>query len=97
MENTFAIRFHPLPTEDDQQPHVIKMDVPDDMLPRTFLILLRESMEDNNNVITYASHVEGIEDMNRIIENNEEIEVEELNEAATESLYFAEVDGGIEG
>ena len=86
VENTFAIRFHPLPTEDDQQPHVIKMDVPDDMLPRTFLILLRESMEDNNNVITYASHVEGIEDMNRIIENNEEIEVEELNEAATESL-----------
>ena len=97
VENTFAIRFHPLPTEDDQQPHVIKMDVPDDMLPRTFLILLRESMEENNNVITYASHVEGIEDMNRIIENNEEIEVEELNEAATESLYFAEVDGGIEG
>jgi hypothetical protein len=98
LENTLAIRFHPLPTEDDQQPHVIKIDVPDDMLPRTFLILLRESMEDNkNNVITYTSHVEGIEDMNRIIENNEEIEVEELNEAATESLYFAEVDGGIEG
>ena len=97
VENTFAIRFHPLPTEDDQQPHVIKIDVPDDMLPRTFLILLRESMEDNNNVITYTSHVEGIEDMNRIIENNEEIQVEELNEAATESLYFAEVDGGIEG
>jgi hypothetical protein len=73
------------------------MDVPDDMLPRTFLMLLRESMEENNNVITYTSHVEGIADMNRIIENNEEFEVEELNDIATESLYFAEVDGGIEG
>ena len=54
-------------------------------------------MQENSNVINYTSHVEGIADMNRIIENNEEIEVEELNEAATESLYFAEVDGGIEG
>ena len=97
LENTSAIQFHLLPTEYGQQPYVIKMDVPDDMLPRTFLILLRESMEENNNVVTYASHVEGIADMNRIIENKEEFEAEKLNDTSTESLYFAEVDGGIEG
>jgi hypothetical protein len=97
LENTSAIQFHLLPTEYGQQPYVIKMDVPDDMLPRTCLILLRESMEENNNVVTYASHVEGIADMNRIIENKEEFEAEKLNDTSNESLYFAEVDGGIEG
>jgi hypothetical protein len=86
LENTFAVRFHPLPTEDDQQPYEIKMDI--DMLPRTFLILLRESMEENNNVVTYASHMEGISELNRIVENNEEFPVEELNEHATKSLFL---------
>ena len=45
-------------------------------------------------MVIYVSHVEGIQDMNRIIENNEEVDVVVLNEEATESFYFSEVDGG---